>query len=173
MTDIRLDPPRGSKMEIVSVKQIHHTWNKYLSEGTKFNQNLDFKKLPFIWPNYDDENKWRETKVLKSFSQIKCSPTSPAIIDFGSSVNKAKGNYIYLKVQSETQTKITLVCVDEPSGSINFDVLPHLKPQGHSPTEYLIRISTLWNWMKSQSNRLEIKADAPLILVSVELREGD
>lgn len=170
LTNLRLDPPDNSEFIITGVNLVQ---KEVLEVSSTFSQNMNFRKLPYIWANYDDDGKWKKTEIIKEMPILELCPGNPIVLDFGPDIDKDMGNFLRMQCLSNAATKITLTCDDDPTGSITFDLMPSGTRGKNEPLDYLIRISTLWAWMKSQSNRIGINADMPVQLLKVELRKGD
>ncbi|MEA1873078.1 MAG: hypothetical protein U9N51_01445 [Bacteroidota bacterium] len=112
-------------------------------------RRFEMKKLPFIWSNYDTK--------FSSSNIKKCVLTSGTgkEIRFDESFDKSQGNYVLIRIENpqKVQGKAILKYFEtwEQFGEFSFDISAE-----SSESQYLIRVSSQWNWYKKSINRIVI-----------------
>jgi len=137
---------------------------QFQREGTVL-QNFNLTRLPYIWANYDNKilrNKPQTLKILGNTIIVK----NETIIPFDDDIDKSNGNYIYLKIRSESKNNSPMTISYGEDNSISFTVLPGTQ-------EYLLRISSQYKWVSEKINEFNITASSPMIIEQISVLRGD
>lgn len=140
-------------------------------EFSSYAQTFDLRKLPYIWGSYDPLQAGEKTEIQQSLID------KPLIIEKGRSVkitftgevNKMTGNYLQLRIKAskEAEVKLSYDEGNEPS-VISFTVLPADRFE-----DYLIRISTQWDWVSKKITSLRIEPETDIEIEELNIRKGD
>ncbi|MDA3911685.1 MAG: hypothetical protein PF448_10045 [Bacteroidales bacterium] len=110
---------------------------------------FEMKKLPLIWAKYD--TKFSSNNVEKSLLRTGAGKE----IRFDATIDKSQGNYILINIENpkkiQGKAKLRYFETWEQFGEFSFDI-----SQESINAQYLIRISSQWNWYNKSINRIVI-----------------
>lgn len=173
ITNIRIDPPNESTIVLKSVD--FYPKNSYFIVDKTINRDYKLKKLPYIWGTFDALNPAFTQPVQESVfnGEQKISAGVPVRFSIlNSTIEKSSGNYLLLILKSEIYGTIDLAYGDltdnvEPA-TMSFESIPSEIKQN-----YLIRISSQWNWYASPVTSIELNSSVPIILYECNILNGD
>ncbi len=167
LCDIRFDPPYNSEFKIEGIELIQKDNNLIALNNTV--QHFNLMKLPYIWGNYDTKKASDETKILWEKEINKFLGTNEVMeINFPSRIDKSTGNYLHLRLKSDSYVRATITYGNNIKSSFTFDIIPSKKVEN-----YLIRISSQWLWNSESIKSITIKSDNPLWIDQILIRKGD
>jgi hypothetical protein len=127
---------------------------------------FEMKKLPYIWANYD--TKFSSTPIEKS---LLANGTGKEI-RFDSSIDKTQGNYILISIENpkkeEGKAKLQYFETWEQFGEFSFYISPE-----SSESQYLIRVSSQWNWYNKCINRIVITSPESTQVKAISILKAD
>jgi len=172
-TDIRIDPPENSRMTIRNVDLLPK--NSSLIADKTIIRDYNLKKLPYIWGTFDASNPALSQPVqeLVFIGEQKISAGVPLIFsNINSTIDKSAGNYLLFTLTSESGGAVELVYGDMTNdispAKISFDTISSDNKQN-----YLIRISSQWNWYASPVTFIELNSSVPITLYECKILKGD
>jgi len=170
LTDVRFDPPDSTVFEVQSVQldERNIPLNNILPQDLQ--QDFDLKILPYIWGKYDEKKASILTNVLENISMTKTriSKDDELTLHIDPNIDKSSGNYIHIKMKSETNGDASLSYGKDLKSSIKFRVLPTKEYE-----DYLIRISSQFLWMNEPIDSISIKPNEDVEIAQVLIRKGD
>jgi len=129
-------------------------------------RRFEMKKLPYIWAKYDTELSL--TDIEKS---VLISGTANEI-RFDKRIDKSQGNYILIQIENpqKVQGKALLKYFEtwEQFGEFSFDISPEL-----SESQYLIRVSSQWNWYNKSINRIVLDIPESTKVKQISILKAD
>ena len=143
---------------------------KDLKNDINFKQEFNFGKLPYIWGNFDRLNAKVNTKVVQHIINRPVKTTN-GIEPIRIVLNKhdvSNTKYIHLQIKSDEPGIFKLSLEKKPTSYITFDLIQSSKPE-----DYLIRISTLYEWTNENINSINLSSSVNSTIVDGYLREGD
>jgi len=175
ITNIRIDPPDNSTVVLESAYL--YPQDSFLAADTTIIRDYTLKKLPYIWATFDSSDPVRKQPVQEVIfigEEMISSNTSRLFPINASSIDKTTGNYLLMNLQSESNGTVTIVYGNnsdnrrEMPGLISFDTLPSTEKQN-----YLMRISSQWNWYADSANYIELQTSTPIRLYECKILKGD
>ena len=140
-------------------------------------RDYNLKNLPYFWGTFDTSDPVSNQPVQEVIfhGEQKIIPDSPPVFSaINSSIDKTSGNYLLITLKSESNGNITLVygnltddVVPAPA-TIRFNTIPSDEKQN-----YLIRISSQWNWYAGPVTHIELKSSTPITLYECKILKGD
>ena len=169
LIDIRFDPPNDSRFEIHGLEFVKES--QYgLTATDGFYQQFNLIKLPYIWGTYDADNAALKTKILEEVldNPVELNANKTITLRFSPDFDKSSGNYIHLRVRAPENSTLTIAYGDTGNSKVFFELIPsdHLE-------DYLVRISSQWEWMSQAIDSLLITSTGDLELENVWIRKGD
>lgn len=173
ITDIRIDPPKNSRITIRNVDLLPK--NSSLIADKTIIRDYNLKKLPYIWGTFDASNPALSQPVqeLVFIGEQKISAGVPLIFsNINSTIDKSAGNYLLFTLTSESGGAVELVYGDMTNdispAKISFGTISSDNKQN-----YLIRISSQWNWYASPVTFIELNSSVPITLYECKILKGD
>lgn len=169
LSDLRIDPPDDSVFELHSVEMI--SCKGCFEPNPRVIQNINLRKLPYIWANYDPGLRWKQTGVIKDVKIGKTIlPNQPLVLDFENCLDTDHGNYLVLKIASDTSAEIFCTIPGKDEGKLSFQAIGGV---GNATLEYVVRISVLWNWWQNRGGEISFMTSGPVNIDEVSIRRGD
>jgi hypothetical protein len=144
--------------------------------STRFKEMKSLKYIPYIWGKYDDAylsgNKiLTDTEISAKNETIKANCEKKYF--FAPINDKATGNYLLVKCYSISSDPVDVIVQygkdDDKKGSFTFTLAGQ-----DSPNDYLIRISSQYNWYHENNNWISIYPIGNDILVeNIKILKGD
>ena len=151
-------------------------FNKFESSKLSFindiDQQFNLGLLPYYWGEYDPlfaiENSKKIQEIISE--PIWVTRNSPRSFSLETDIAKTNGNYLHLRILAEQETSLNISYGnnEEIESSINFRVVP-----SNRPVDYMIRISTQWDWVSKINNVIQIKTDSKVEILSFNITTGD
>jgi len=137
---------------------------------TTISQNFNLQKLPYIWGTYDPLNAISKTSILENVTDnpVPLKRGQEYSFPINPDVDKSTGNYLYLRVKGTVPSIITIRYGDSNANSFSFSTVPTSKYEN-----YLVRISTQWEWMNASVNKISITSSNNTELEEMNIRKGD
>jgi len=141
-----------------------------LTKTNNIVQNFDLKYLPYMWANFDEYDALNnKVQVAIINSPIKLDPKVSRVFKLEKDISKEKGNYIYLKIISSLGGKLKISYGKDPAlSSVEFNLL-----SSELPVDYMVRISSLYNWMYQDNNDITIISSSNLDIIKLDVKTGD
>lgn len=126
----------------------------------------NFRKLAYIWANYDKAIISAKEVDGTTFKQDVNSLIIPRTI------NKSKGNYLSVSILNSSKQQgqgiVDYFSLNEHLGQFAFDIL------GNEDKEnYIIRISTQYNWYANQVDSISVRLENDMQIADIKLLLGD
>jgi hypothetical protein len=137
---------------------------------TTISQNYNLQKLPYIWGTYDPMDTKEKTSIIENVTNGSTVLMKNKVYSYSihSAFDKTSGNYLYLCIKGSRSSNVTLRYGSNNTNSIAFSTIPSAKFEN-----YLVRISTQWEWMNSDIEKISIASDGDLELSEMNIRKGD
>jgi len=148
----------------ISISEADH--NKFaFQKDDGIPQSFHLVRLPFIWATYDKKIHKNKLKTLEDLGR-NIVVANAVIIGFDGDIDKTDGNYVYLKVRSDGPNEeiMGLSYAGENGFLLNIFSGTH---------EYLIRISSQYDWMTKNINEFLIETSNPMIIEQISILRGD
>ena len=167
---LRFDFPLGSQVIIKKVEYLVDDRNYFLENKTKIHQQFDLVKLPYIWGTYDEKDAVHTTEVLQTLvsEDVRIMPNEPQTFLINPLISKENGNYIHFRIRASERAKIKFYYTNPEESYFVFDAIPSDQPE-----EYLVRVSTQWQWMSEEVNELVVSSTGDLVISELHIQEGD
>jgi hypothetical protein len=177
-TKIRFDNPDNSRFTINSIK----AKSGYFSNINLINYNyLPIEKhsynlvnLPYLWANYDKTN-YNDKKIEMVLSQnISLDAYNSQVFSIDTQkLNKTKGNYLLLKLNSAQQGNFQLTLGNNnnqfnPISNFSFNIV-----STEVSSIYILRISSDFMWYSNEISSIRIYSDIDVKLEGMYLLIGD
>jgi len=170
LTDLRIDPPDDSVFELQSVETIN-SHDDCFEPNPRVIQNINLRRLPYVWANYDPGLRWKQTEVIKSIKVGKILGSGqPIVLDFDNCLDADHGNYLIFRVASDANAEITCMIPGKDQGKVSFQVI---RGDDNAAVEYLIRVGILWNWWQNRGGKISVAVSGPVHVDEVSVRRGD
>ena len=135
-------------------------------------QTFELKKLPYIWANLDDYDAIHNSELqnLLIKSPIKLNQNISKVIEIDKEIDKSTGNYIYLNIDSTSSGTLQIAYgnIETTESTIRLDIITST-----TPINYLVRISSQYNWINNKVNRIILTSDIDMNINKLEIRKGD
>jgi|GEM_PF-1667286 len=139
-------------------------------------RSYSLNKLPFIWANYDDSITRAKTIASLANKPEELRKGLKIQYKMPENINKSRGNYVKVKLLSNNTSsfdvRITYGNKEEIRGEYIFAVNP-----GEKSKDFMIRVSTQYNWYQNDNNTLSIEAypggGEIIVLQELSVLEGD
>jgi hypothetical protein len=173
ITDIRLDPPKNSIITLKSIDLVPQ--NSFLIISQTMSRHYDMKQLPYIWAEYDTANPAINQPVQEII--FHGEQQIPADIPFfmytaNTTLDKSSGNYLLIQLRSETKGTLKI-----NYGNSTDDIRPAAlyfnAISSDNKQNYLVRISSQWEWYKTNVSFIELNSTDPFTLYEVKILKGD
>ena len=170
LTNLRLDPPDNSKISIESIDIVEYNQPVVIAKRlSKISQNFDMRKLPYVWANFDKDNKWQSGGLLFTNKEERTlEPQQEEIFFIPAGINKAEGNYISFRIRSQHGGKVRLTYGSDSQNSVSFDLKNSKKAE-----EYVVRISSQWAWMEEDIRKIVFACDSNATVQSFSIWKAD
>jgi len=178
LTGIRLVPPAAATFTVetaeLEVRQRLPGAAK-ASAGTPvgdpYLQEFELFRLPDVWANFDDHDPVHSCRALRTL--LTGGPIElPADQEHVFAVEPAdmqSGQYLHLRLQSDNAAMVTVAYGDtRHPNTLSLMVLA-----GEQPRDYLVRISTQWQWYQGAVGALRLSSTGPVQIHAVRLLAGD
>jgi hypothetical protein len=131
-------------------------------------QTFDLMKLPYIWGNFDPNSAVNNTALVENLTEKAelLTQNKDKILKIKPYSDKNEGNYLHLKIKSDKPAVITLTY--GLGSNITFEII-----NSEKPLDYLVRISSQWEWMNSNIDEIKLTSTENITLESVSIRKGD
>jgi len=139
--------------------------------GEPYPQRFDLFRLPNIWANldaHDPVHTARELQTLHAGDAIAVAPGHDHVFSV-QPVDMASGQYLHLRMQADTPATVTVGYGDATHPN-TFSMQVQASPE---PQDYLIRLSTQWEWERGTVTALRLSASAPVRLDALRVLAGD
>lgn len=137
---------------------------------SEIDQSFNLKNLPYIWANYDKNLKSKDRVVLASLldEELLITQNELGKIFINNKIDKSTGNYLYLKIETESDCVLRISYGKSPESNVNIN----LKATGKEE-DYLIRISSQWKWLSEDIDILHITATNNIRVSGAYVLKGD
>lgn len=141
----------------------------YLKSSSEEVQHYNLKNLPYIWARYDTKNAVKNTEILFPITENEMHLKNvPIKLKINPEINKVSGNYLYLKIVSENGGVFNIRYNGHLDSQIVFDLI-----KSNEPIDYLVRISTQYDWTVNVVNEISISSTEPVTVMKMNIRGGD
>ncbi|MDQ0890935.1 hypothetical protein QFZ81_006023 [Paenibacillus sp. V4I9] len=180
LSDVRIDPPTDGVLYINSLYLKTRDLDKVIDQEYRIplEDNVDISWLPYYWGSNDPLDAKTQTEVQGTLINnekkiVKGVSNKFRVIN---SIQKDNGNYLHLNLKSDEigdpykmEIKYSgLTNMGESSTSISF----FIKADGQYH-DYLIRMSSQYNWYRTNVDMLNLTSEAATTLQFMSIREGD
>jgi len=138
--------------------------------STTISQNFDLQQLPYIWGTYDPLMAVSKTAILENVTNTPVSLKSDQRFSFpiNPEFDKSTGNYLYLQLNGTEPSVITVTYGENNTNSFSFSTEHTSKYEN-----YLVRVSTQWEWMNASVDKISITSSNDTELNAMNIRKGD
>ncbi len=170
LTDLRFDLPDNAKIFIESIDLIEPvTPDIAPKQISSIAQTYVMKKLPYIWANFDKDDRWQSGGVLFSdHTERFLLPRQQEVFFIPAEIDKTSGNYLSFRIQSRQGGEVKLTYGNTPQSSLSFDIIASEQPEN-----YVIRISSQWSWMKEGITKITLSCDNKTVIQSFSIWKAD
>lgn len=165
LKNIRIDPPNGAKFEIQSISLVSRTL--VVEDMDYLQQDFNMWKLPYIWGNYDEKiakNFPEELQHVSDYLELDSDGSVDLMLD--PNIDKEGGNYVYFRIDAAESGTLSIRYGNEIINSCQFDLIPGVQ-------DYLVRISTQYNWVNEQQDHMSIQSSVPIKVETISILKGD
>ena len=143
--------------------------------STRFIEMKNLKFIPYIWGKYDESflsNKILiDTKISEKNETINSNCEKRFF--FKPIIDKTSGNYLMIKCNSLSSNQVEVIVQygkdEEKKGSFTFSLV-----ENNSPNNYLIRISSQYNWIANENNWISIyPINNDISIDNISILKGD
>jgi len=154
--------------ENISIQRLEQ--QQGFTPSTTISQIFDLQKLPYIWGTYDPLNAVSKTVVLENVTNnpVLLKSNQEYFFLIKPDFDKTTGNYLYLRLRGTDSSRITVGYGEKDTNSFSFSTEPTSKYEN-----YLVRVSTQWEWMNSDIDKISITSNGDLELSEMNIRKGD
>jgi len=135
-------------------------------------QHFDLGLLPYYWGNFDPLKATKNTKIVQPIisEPVIITQNIPVAFSIEADISKIKGNYIYLRIMAKQEALVTVSYGQDNifESSLKFKTIPK-----DAPVDYLIRVSTQWDWVSKLNDTMTISSDLKIDVIDLNIREGD
>jgi len=164
---VRIDPPDGATFEINSISIIESSMPAFYTAKNTIKQDFNMVMLPYVWGNYDKKVNKRFPKEQQRIAyNLPLEAGNPVTLALDPQIDKSSGNYIYFRINSQKSGTLTLSYGDDLINSCTFNFVA-------GEYDYLVRISSQYNWMSKPQTSMDIKSDVSVSLQRVSILKGD
>lgn len=169
LSKLRVDIPENSTVNLNRFELIEQLDDKLTSKKIEYiSQDFPMKKLPYIWGNFDEMDKWREGKVLfQNLNRIKITPSRTETIKIPKDLQK-DSNYIHFRIQTNSPGNVMLMYGNKKKNTVEFEMVP-----SEAVVDYVIRISSQWAWQNQDFNSINVECDQVATIVSFAVLQAD
>jgi hypothetical protein len=173
ITDIRIDPPNNSNITLKSVEL--YPQNSSLTVDRTLGRRYDLKQLPYIWAEFDAANPAINQPVqeIVFHGEYQIPADVPFIMSTThATLDKSSGNYLLVQLISGSKGTVTINYGNSPDdfaqATLNFNTISSDNKQN-----YLIRISSQWDWYSTPVDFIELNSTVPITLYECKILKGD
>ncbi len=169
LTDIRFNPPDNTLLEIKNIELIERA-GLDLIENNSYPQNFNLLKLPYVWGTYDIKKAAIKTKIIQQLnkSEFLLNPNEIVKLKIDNDFDKTNGNYLHLRIKSNSNSKCYISYGEDNISYVQFDIIGSGKFE-----DYLIRISSQYQWMNENIEAINLKSDSAIAIEKIFIRAGD
>jgi hypothetical protein len=95
-------------------------------------------------------------------------PNEPQTFLLDPMISKENGNYIHFRIRTSEKATIKFYYTNPEESYFVFETVPSDQPE-----DYLVRVSTQWQWMSEDVDKLVISSSGNLVISELHIREGD
>jgi hypothetical protein len=162
-----IDPPNDAAFEIKSINIIESALPCVYTDKNSIKQDFNMIMLPYVWGNFDKKvNKHFPEEQQRIADNLPLEARKTVTLELDSSFDKSVGNYIYFLISATNPGTMTLRYGNDIINSCNFNIV-------EGEHNYLVRISSQYNWMAKPQTSIEIKSDIPVSIQRVSILKGD
>ena len=99
---------------------------------------------------------------------VQISPVQTLRLPFNGRIDKSTGNYIHLRLKTAKNGSLILSYGKNPGSTVKMDLSGTDKAE-----DYLIRISSQWEWMSQNIKSVDLTSTAEAELIEAYIRKGD
>ena len=152
---VRIDPPDGAKFEIQSIEIIENILPFYTDKNS-IKQDFNMIMLPYVWGNFDKKvNKHFPEEKQRIADNLPLESGKPVTLTLDPVIDKSEGNYIYFRINALNSGTMTLKYGNDIINSCNFNIVT-------GDYNYLVRISSQYNWMVKPQKSIDIESNIPI-----------
>jgi len=130
-------------------------------------QDFNMIMLPYVWGNYDKKvNKHFPEEQQRLADVLPLEAETPVKFTLDMDIDKSDGNYIHFKIDAEQSGSLSLTYGNDIVNSCNFNMAA-------GEYNYLVRISSQYNWGSEPQSWLEVKTDIPVTVERISVLRGD
>lgn len=134
--------------------------------ATDCSQRTDILRLAYVWGNSDVNcERIKASEPMCVMSPLSLAGGAPQTVTLKPDIDKTDGNYLLLRIGSETETTVT-VKYGERASEMMFTALT-------GERDYLVRISMQYEWMSERISALELSSPSPIEITRFEVLAGD
>ena len=95
-------------------------------------------------------------------------PYEPQTFLIDPMISKENGNYLHFRIRTPDNVKIKIYYTNPEKSYFIFNTVP-----SNQLEDYLVRVSTQWQWMSEDVTKLIISSSGNLVISELYIREGD
>ena len=170
LTGLRLDPPDHAELSLENIDLIEKLSPAVAAKPiSKITQHYDMRKLPYVWANFDQNDKWKSGELLFTEETDRLlNPQQENLFPIPAKIDKTRGNYLHFRIQSTQGGTVRLTYGSEFQNSISFDLMASEQAE-----EYAIRISSQWAWMEEDISQFAVMCNSKAVVHSYSIRSAD
>jgi len=166
LKSVRIDPPDGATFEIKSISIIESLTPFYTAKNT-IEQNFSMIMLPYVWGNYDKKVNKRFPKEQQRITEnLSLEAENHVKLTLDPEIDKSSGNYIYFHISALNPGTMTFKYGNDIINSCNFNIVS-------GEHNYLVRISSQYNWVNEPQTWLEVVSSVPVTVERMSVLKGD
>ncbi len=170
LTGLRLDPPDNAEIYLEGLDLVEILPPTTVANAiSTITQDYAMRKLPYVWANFDNNNRWQSGGVLFTDQTARTlKPQQEVSLPIPAKIDKIAGNYLNFRIQSPAGGKARLTYGDDPQNVLSFDLIASEQAQ-----EYVIRISSQWKWMNEDISTISFVNDHNVTVQSFSIWQAD
>jgi len=170
LEDLRFDFPKGSHVTLKKVEYLINDVDYLWQDSTNVIQQFHLIKLPYLWGTYDEKDAVHSTEVLQTLvsEEVRLIPNERQTFLIDPIISKENGNYIHFRILASDRAKIKFYYTNPEESCFIFDTVPSDQLE-----DYLVRVSTQWQWMSAEVDKLVVSSTGDLVISEIHIREGD
>jgi hypothetical protein len=130
-------------------------------------QDFNMIMLPYVWGNYDKKiNKHFPEEQQRITDNLPLESEKPVTLTLDPGIDKSEGNYIYFRISALKPGIMTLRYGNDIINSCNFNIVT-------GEYNYLVRISSQYNWVNAPQAWLQIVSTEPVTIERLSVLKGD
>jgi len=125
--------------------------------------------LAYQWGSLDEKDAAAQSPEVALFiGEPTVLSSEPRSFKLPSKIDKSDGNYIHLRIRARRETTVSLGYGESPDPRFKFTVR-----ESEKPLDYIIRVSTQWEWVSSPTERVWLSAERSVLVEKGIVRRGD